>query len=779
MFSNMKLGMKISLGFTALIAISVILGSLAIVNMSKVEERSTVLEQEYVPEVKIANNLRGAANRVMYEMRGYGFTEDRSFFTKAQVEIREVEKILQDCRDLQRTAVNLKALPGQIQTAETAKTKYKELMNQTVKVDDIIDENRSQLDQNASTYMKNYAEFLAGQDAALDREVDERLQKIFIVNDIVNIGTKSRVLNFKSQATGNDEFMTEAIKNLDLVFEATKKLRPLCNVKDDLDRIDLTEKAATAYKEEMVEYLSEVRKKSNADTSLIEEIRGHMDSAAGMYVSTCAEFLDGQNKKMKRDVYERHKKITLVNDIIDLGNDTRVKAFKSQAMRLPSVMREAMLNFPKMEIKFKDLMKITRQKADIRRIDETKAAAEGYHTAMRGFLANWLIMQELGKQRGITGQELIEACKNTAEAGMAGTEKIAKEAVLALSVASTIMVYGLITALIVGAILSYLITKGITGPINVIISGLTAGSEQVSSASEQVASAGQSLAEGASEQSASLEEISSSLEEMSSMTKQNAANANQANGLAGEAQSGADSGVEAMGRMRNAINKIKQSSDETAKIIKTIDEIAFQTNLLALNAAVEAARAGEAGKGFAVVAEEVRNLAQRSAEAAKDTSALIEGSQVNANNGVDVSKEVAEILNQIVEASGKVNNLIGEVTAATNEQAQGINQINQGVSQLDQVTQSNAANAEESASAGEELSGQSVELTEMVQQLVRLVEGGGAGPQRNYSATKFSAIQSGVQARRPTANRAISAPVSLSKRNEQVIPFEDGDLSDF
>ena len=332
-----------------------------------------------------------------------------------------------------------------------------------------------------------------------------------------------------------------------------------------------------------------------------------------------------------------------------------------------------------------------------------------------------------------------------------------------------------IIAIIVGIAFAYLIVKGITSVLTQIIQGLSAASEQVTSASEQVAESGQSLAEGASEQASSLEEISSSLEEMSSMTKQNADNANQANGLAGEAQNGAEKGVEAMNRMADAIDKIKDSSDQTAKIIKTIDEIAFQTNLLALNAAVEAARAGEAGKGFAVVAEEVRNLAQRSAEAAKDTSALIEGAQINANNGVAVSKEVGEILHQIVEISEKVANLIGEVTAATNEQAQGITQINDGVGQLDQVTQANAANAEESASAGEELSSQAVELSDMVGQLVRLVEGGDNNLQYGNTNQRYSVAKSStpIPKRQPTTrNITSSSPV---KNAEQVIPFDDDD----
>ncbi|MCK4624599.1 MAG: hypothetical protein KAV00_04755, partial [Phycisphaerae bacterium] len=272
--------------------------------------------------------------------------------------------------------------------------------------------------------------------------------------------------------------------------------------------------------------------------------------------------------------------------------------------------------------------------------------------------------------------------------------------------------------------------------INVVLESLdealsqVAGSvEQIAEASGQISSGSQTLAQGASEQAASIEEMTSSVEEMSSMTKQNAANANEAKNLATGTRTSADKGTEAMGRMSDAINEIKKSSDETAKIVKTIDEIAFQTNMLALNAAVEAARAGEAGKGFAVVAEEVRNLAQRSAEAARNTSDMIEGAVKNADGGVSISKEVDQQFGEITEGIRKVNDLVGEIAAASNEQAQGIEQINVAVGQMDQVTQASAANAEESAAAAEELNAQAEELRNMA----------GAFDLSNVSASKSSA----------------------------------------
>jgi methyl-accepting chemotaxis protein len=254
---------------------------------------------------------------------------------------------------------------------------------------------------------------------------------------------------------------------------------------------------------------------------------------------------------------------------------------------------------------------------------------------------------------------------------------------------------------------------------------------QVSDVSMEISSGAQDLAEGSSEQASSLEEVSASLEEISSMTKQNADNSNQAKILAAEARVAANDGDATVRRMAAAINQIKLMSDNTVKIIKTIDDIAFQTNLLALNAAVEAARAGEAGKGFAVVAEEVRNLAMLSAEAASNTAKMIEESVKNADGGVKITEEVAKSLGHIVDRTSKVNNLIDEIAVASGEQSQGIEQVNIAVAQMNDVTQRNAASSEESAGASQELSIQASELAGMVRSF-KLSSGG--GPQSAHHA---------------------------------------------
>ena len=289
--------------------------------------------------------------------------------------------------------------------------------------------------------------------------------------------------------------------------------------------------------------------------------------------------------------------------------------------------------------------------------------------------------------------------------------------------------------------LGWWLTRSITKPIRQVVDHLSAGAEQTVSAAGQVSSSSQSLAEGASEQAASLEETSSSLEEMSSMTQRNAESAGKVKELGSEARTAGDIAVGDMQTMRSAMDAIKTSSDDIAKIIKTIDEIAFQTNILALNAAVEAARAGEAGAGFAVVADEVRSLAQRCAQAAKETATKIEDSVQKSAYGVEISAKVAKSLEEIVGKARQVDELAGEVAAASKEQSQGITQVNLAVSQMDKVTQSNAANAEESAAAAEELNAQAELLKDAVDHLLQMVDGSANRGSAGASAGPASHLQ--------------------------------------
>jgi len=295
-------------------------------------------------------------------------------------------------------------------------------------------------------------------------------------------------------------------------------------------------------------------------------------------------------------------------------------------------------------------------------------------------------------------------------------EQTMKSTILPTLLAALIIVFFMVA-------LSFFQIRSVIRTLNQVIRGLSEASNQVSSAAEEVSAASQSLAEGSSHQAASVQETSSALEEMSSMTKQNARNAGQADSMMKQARQVVNKANASMSHLTTSMQEISKASEETSKIIKTINEIAFQTNLLALNAAVEAARAGEAGAGFAVVADEVRNLAMRAAEAAKNTTALIEGTVKKIIEGTALVKTTNDAFKDVACSTTKVGELVGEITTASTEQAQGIEQVNIAVSEMDKITQQNAANAEESASASEELNAQAEEMKSFVHELSAAVGG--------------------------------------------------------
>ena len=288
----------------------------------------------------------------------------------------------------------------------------------------------------------------------------------------------------------------------------------------------------------------------------------------------------------------------------------------------------------------------------------------------------------------------------------------------------------LLVTIILGVSISALISKSIAGYLNRSIEGLSDASEQIAAASGQVSSSSQQLSEGALAQAASVEETSASLEEMSSMTKQNSENAGQADILMNEVNQVINHAGTSMSELTISMKDVSKASEDTYKIIKTIDEIAFQTNLLALNAAVEAARAGEAGAGFAVVADEVRNLAIRSAEAAKNTAELIESTTKKIKDGENLVGKTSQAFENVSESSSKVASLFSEISSASMDQAQGISQINDAVTQMDAIAQQNASSGEESAAAAEQMNAQAEEMNRMIADLEILVGSGTTGKKR-------------------------------------------------
>ena len=343
-------------------------------------------------------------------------------------------------------------------------------------------------------------------------------------------------------------------------------------------------------------------------------------------------------------------------------------------------------------------------------------AAEDYKTKTNPALKQIVKLAEAEVERE---SEVMAASVKDAQA-VAALGRVMTLAMIALSV-------------LVGGIMVFVV-RAINAGLRRAVGELSEGAGQVASAAGQISSSSQSLAQGASEQAASLEETSASSEEINSMARKNAENSQAANVLVTQSQQKFTETNQSLATMVVAMGDIKASSDKVARIIKVIDEIAFQTNILALNAAVEAARAGEAGMGFAVVADEVRNLAQRCAQAARDTAALIEESIVKSNEGKTKVDQVAVAIRAITEESAKVKTLVDEVTLGSTEQTRGIEQIAKALTQMEQVTQQSAANAEESAAAAEELTAQASTLMDVVGALSAMVGGTEAARERSYGA---------------------------------------------
>lgn len=551
-----------------------------------------------------------------------------------------------------------------------------------------------------------------------------RLEAQSLEIDVMTGKVSTAQLNFILHGIENKAYGEEQLKIIDeLVAEFSTDVAEIqkSSSLDEEDQRDLNRILidVQAYKTEMAE-LAKNYHTIEENKEELDLLGKKVDDALGSMALHHEELLD----KLESEVDTKlRKELTRQTHLVENLTKAEILSLKISRAEVeflldknPELVREMEHELSELTALLQDIEGNLDEGKEIALMKEVEREVENYTEKLREVVrAEAVVMKDnaetLGQMKEI--EHLSAAISHRMEKRMDMAETEGDWAVIIVILLGTLA----------GVFFSILVTSLISKPIKSAIDSMREGSSQVTSASGQVASSSQSLAEGNSEQAASLEEISASIEELSSTILENTNKAQSAEKLSQDATQFGVEGLQAMERMSSSINDIKSSSNETAKIIKTIDEIAFQTNLLALNAAVEAARAGDAGRGFAVVAEEVRNLALRSAEAAKNTSDLIEESQDKSQVGVKVAEEVSGVLNKINTAIEEVSKNVQEVVVSSAEQSQGVKQINTAMAQIETVTQGNAANAEEGAAASEELSAQAAILDEIVNDLAGVVGG--------------------------------------------------------
>lgn len=543
----------------------------------------------------------------------------------------------------------------------------------------------------------------------------------------------------------------------------------------------------------LIDYMASVERseKTLAKKKILDAA---MVNNATIFIKSTDEYRTSQEEQLFKEINEkatpvalkqRYDKLEKVGDILDIATYSRVYGQRAQVMRDPALLEGAIQKFDSIYKNISALKAQTTDTANLGYLNAIESSVKVYESSLKGFMGVMQETNEEQKKRMQIGTELNSAIDAIIDEGFSTIIEIANESSNSLNQASWMMIIGVIAGLIISILIAFFLIRSIVKVVVDSVKSLSEGTAQVVSASEQISSASVSLAEGASSQASSVEEVSATIEQATASNNQNADNSREANLLAQHSNDAARQGNQQVADLMVAMEKITDSSQKIAKIIKTIDEIAFQTNLLALNAAVEAARAGEHGLGFAVVAEEVKNLAERSAGAAKEITGIIEASIDQVKMGTEVANRTKASFAEILLGVKKTSDLIGEIAISAKEQAEGMNQIATAMGSVDQITQQNASASEETAAAAEELNAQALSMLESVAEIAALAgfdmgkESAKASAAKRVSSASLSMSPKRLGMAPKKSKPTFSSSASSKRSNEEVFPLDEDDLKEF
>lgn len=709
----MKLRTKLFVGFAGVLLILAFLGATAIIISREVGRNVAELKEHSLPAVKYATDLERGAFEVIQEEKDFLLYGEDTIQAKALKNLEllssflaGVDKLAGDTGD-ERLAARSNEL--KVVFAEHGRLfgEVVKILQQNQAQTQIMDEKGAVVSQQADSFMN-----------AKRLEYNEASNALSIINNINAWALEIR-FHEKSYITDHDQQRIASIErnaaNMLKAYEQLEKLNPDATEKSQITR---AKGATEEYRKALKAWVAEMKRDKNSEALAgFSEI---MNRSGDILSQTVDEYM-----LVKQAAVEKiTASVFLVREISELILNILVsqKSYVvSRDLRHWDTLGKKAEALPGI---YERLKKVSTNAEDLKRIERASQATEEYLKAAKAWLEkDTEVKQVFLPKIKENGKNVIATAQTVQADAWKQSDDASEQTQSIVKTTYGIIVLVLLIGIAVGSVISWIIGRSITRPIQRVISALREATGQVTEASGQVSQTSMQLAEGTSQQAAAIEETSSSLEEITSMTRQNAEKATNAHQLMQRTNSVIGKASESMVELTHSMQSIEGSGEQIRKIIKSIDEIAFQTNLLALNAAVEAARAGEAGAGFAVVADEVRNLAMRAAAAAQNTAGLIEDTVKKVKDGVGLVGRANEAFSEVSASSSQVAELVEEMAAASREQALGIDQVSKAVAEIDKVVQETAANAEVTASAAEEMGYQSRQMRTCSDDLVRIIEG--------------------------------------------------------